>query len=81
VTHTRPVGATRDPELRARVLAKSERLLTALDCHQVHATFEAFDSRFQLMDRSPNELLADLADCWQYLIERDPRVIEWISAF
>ena len=81
VTHTRPVGAMRDPELRARVHAESERLLTAFDCHQVHTTFEAFDSRFELMDRSPNDLIADLADGWQYLIERDPRVVEWIDAF
>src|SRR5947209_13940316 len=32
VRHTRPVGAMRDPDLRARVHAESERLLAAFEC-------------------------------------------------
>jgi hypothetical protein len=81
VTHTRPVGAMRDPELRRRVHEESERLLSRFDCRQVHVTFDAFDSRFELMDRSSEQLLADLADGWRYLIERDSRLADWITAF
>jgi hypothetical protein len=81
VTHTRPVGAMRDAELRNRVLAESDRLLAAFGCQQVHATFGAFDSRFEPLDRSEDELLGDLTGGWQYLIDRDPRVLEWITAF
>jgi hypothetical protein len=81
VAHTRPVGAMRDLDLRSRVHAESERLLDTFECHQVHATFGAFDSRFVALDRSPEELLTELTDGWQYLIDRDPRILEWIAAF
>lgn len=81
VTHTRPVGAMRDPELRRRVHAESDRLLATFECHQVHTTFGAFDTRFASVEGSAQDLVTDLADGWQYLIERDPRVLEWIGAF
>jgi hypothetical protein len=81
VTHTRPVGAMRDPDLRMRVHAESERLLKTFECHQVHATFEAFDTGFQSLDHSPEQLVAELADGWGYLIDRDPRVLQWIVAY
>jgi hypothetical protein len=81
VTHTRPVGALRDPDLRGRVHAESDRLLAEFECNQVHVTFEAFDSQFEATNQSPDELLAELADGWQYLIDRDPRVVGWITAF
>ena len=81
VTHTRPVGAMRDPDLRRRVLAEGERLLSTFGCQQVHTTFGAFDSRFEPMDRSSEELLGDLTSGWQYLVDRDPRILEWIISF
>ena len=81
VTHTRPVGAMRDEELRRRVHAESDRLLAQFDCHQVHTTFGAFDREFEPVERTREELIVDLAQGWQYLIERDPRVLRWIAEF
>jgi hypothetical protein len=81
VTHTRPVGAMRDPDLRQRVHAESDRLLAAFGCAQVHTTFGAFDDRFEALDRTGDALVADLTAGWQYLIDRDPRVLKWIMAF
>src|SRR5947209_6981733 len=59
VTHTRPVGAMRDPDLRRRVHAESDSLLATFDCDEVHVTFRGFDSRFEPLDRSAEDLVAD----------------------
>jgi hypothetical protein len=81
VTHTRPVGAMRDAELRGRVHAESEKLLSEFGCQQVHTTFGAFDAQFEPLDGSSEELVSELITGWQYLIDRDPRVLQWITAF
>jgi hypothetical protein len=81
VTHTRPVGAMRDSELRERVHAESERLLSTFGCHQVHTTFDAFDESFTTLARSPEDLVPELSEGWRYLIDRDSRVTQWISAY
>jgi hypothetical protein len=81
VVHTRPVGEMRDAELRARVMAESDRILATGDCRQMHTTFGAFDSNLERMDGGPEQLLADLVDGWRYLIERDPRVLWWIVEY
>ena len=58
VLHTRPVGQMRDPELGARVLAESDKLLAEYDCRQTHVTYGAFDERSASVDLSPKALLA-----------------------
>ncbi len=79
--HTRPVGEMRDAELRRRVLAESDRLLDTFKCGQVHTTFGAFRSDLEPLALSPEDLLAELVRGWDYLIDRDPRVLAWIAEF
>jgi hypothetical protein len=81
VTHTRPVGRMRDPELGRRVLAESDRLLAQYGCAQRHTVFAMFDADLQPRELSPEELLAELVHGWDYLIERDPRILSWIVDF
>ena len=81
VLHTRPVGQMRDPELGRRVLEESDRILTANDCRQAHTTFAAFGADLKRLDLSPEQLLAEMIEGFRYLIERDPRVLDWITAF
>jgi hypothetical protein len=78
VTHTRPVGEMRDEELRRRVLAESDALFERYDCRQVHTTFEAIGEDLEPLDLTPEELLVELVRGWQYLIDRDPRLLPWI---
>lgn len=78
VLHTRPVGAFRDAELGRRVLAESDRLLHDHDCHQVHRVFEAIGSDLRPMPLDDTELMALLADGWQYLVPTNPAVLPWI---
>ena len=81
VVHTRPVGEMRDADLRARVMAESDRILEDDDCHQMHVTYGAFDSSLERVEMPPEQLLARLVDGWRYLIERDPRVLWWIADY
>lgn len=81
VAHTRPVGQMRDVELGRRVLAESDALFARHDCAQVHTTFGAFGEDLKRLELSPERLLVDLVEGWQYLIERDPRVLSWIVDF
>ncbi|HYF27027.1 MAG TPA: hypothetical protein VD931_14890 [Baekduia sp.] len=81
VTHTRPVGVMRDPDLRRRVLAESDALLERYDCRQEHVTFGAFDADLQPVELSPEQLLVELVQGADHLIERDPRVLSWIASF
>ncbi len=81
VTHTRPVGVMRDEDLRRRVIAESDALFAKYECEQVHATFGAFGPDLARLDLGPEALLAELAAGYDYLIERDPRVLHWIAEF
>jgi hypothetical protein len=81
VTHTRPVGVMRDPDLRRRVHEESDRLLERYGCRQEHVTFGAFGADGKRLDLRPERLLAELVDGYRPLIERDPRVLSWIAEF
>ena len=81
MSHTRPVGQMRDTDLRRRTLEESDRLQERYDCAQVHTTFGAFGEDLQPIDLTPEQLLVELVAGWQYLIERDPRVLSWIVDF
>jgi hypothetical protein len=81
VVHTRPVGEMRDAELKARVMDESDRILANGDCRQMHTTFAAFDSNLERLDIGPEQLLVDLVEGWQYLIDRDPRLLWWITEY
>src|SRR3712207_4259244 len=81
VTHTRPVGVMRDPDLRRRVHEESDRLLAKYECRQEHVTLGAFDESLTPLELRPEELLARLTDGWRTLIDRDPRVIAWLAGF
>jgi len=81
VRHTRPVGEMRDADLRRRVLAESDRLLDTFECRQVHTNFGAFGPELRPVELAPERLLAELVGGWTYLIERDPRVLAWITEF
>jgi hypothetical protein len=81
MTHTRPVGQMRDPELRRRIHDESDRLLREYDCAQVHTTFGAFGADLQPSELDPEQLLDELVRGWDYLIEHDPRILSWIVDF
>jgi Protein of unknown function (DUF707) len=81
VTHTRPVGCTRDTDLHRRNLDESDRLQARYDCKQFHATFGAFGPDLRPLDLTAEQLLVDEVAGWRYLIERDPRVLTWIVDF
>ncbi len=81
VSHTRPVGVMRDPDLSRRVHEESDRLLRTHDCRQEHVTFGAFDEDLRRLDHEPEELLARLVDGWRDLIDNDPRILWWIGSF
>jgi hypothetical protein len=81
VVHTRPVGQMRDPDLGRRVMDESDRILAGNDCRQIHATFGAFDSSLARVELEPVRLLSELVKGYEYLIERDPRVLWWIVEF
>ena len=78
VTHTRPIGQRRDDELARRMLDESDVILERYECRQVHATFGAFGADLRPLDLAPEALLAELVCGWQYVFERDPRVLAWI---
>jgi hypothetical protein len=79
VTHTRPVGVMRDVDLRRRVHEESDRLLARHGCGQEHVTFGAFDRDGAPVELPAERLLAELVDGYRPLIERDPRVLTWIT--
>jgi len=81
VIHTRPVGQMRDLELARRVHAESDAILAAGDCKQEHVTFGAFGPDLQALELTPERLLTEMVRGWQYLIERDPRVLAWIMEY
>jgi hypothetical protein len=81
VTHTRPIGQRRDDDLARRMMLESDAILERYDCDQVHATFGAFDAEMAPVELSPEELLVELVAGWQYVFERDPRVLAWIVSF
>jgi hypothetical protein len=80
VIHTRPVGQMRDAELARRVLAESDSILGQYGCEQMHATFGSFGPEPR-PDATPEGLLVDLVQGWQYLIDRDPRILAWIMDY
>jgi hypothetical protein len=77
VYHTRPVGSFRDPELGRRVMAESDELLQSYACSQVLTTFSGIDESLSDMPMSPDRLLVQLIDGWQYLLARDPAILRW----
>jgi hypothetical protein len=81
VSHTRPVGRMRDADLAERVQRESDAALAAYDCRQMHVTFGAFGPDLQRLDLTPEELLAGVLDGAAYLIDRDPRVRDWIACY
>lgn len=81
VVHTRPVGEMRDAELAARVHAESDAILAHYGCRQMHSTFGAFGPDNTRVEMSPEELLREVVKGWDYLIERDPRVLAWIMEY
>ncbi len=81
VIHTRPVGAVRDAELRRRVHEESDRLLERYDCRQEHVTLAAFGPDLARLDLSPERLLVEIVEGTKYLVERDPRLLAWITEF
>jgi hypothetical protein len=78
VLHTRPVGQVRDVALQRRVLGESDRILSKYACRQIHTTFAELGGPLALENDAPR-LLAELVTGWQYLIDRDPRVLAWIA--
>lgn len=78
VLHTRPVGQFRDAELALRVNEEADRIHRDEECRQQMVTFAGFGSDLQEVALSPDELVVALACGWQYLFQRDPKVLRWM---
>jgi hypothetical protein len=80
VLHTRPVGKFRDADLQQQVNEESDRIMVAYQCCLQTATFAGVGPDLQDMALEPEELLVKLVQGWDYLFERDPKVLHWIGA-
>ena len=78
VLHTRPVGQFRDAELARRVNEEADRIHRSEECGQHMVTFAGISSDLQNVSLSPDELLVALTAGWQYLFQREPKVLRWI---
>jgi hypothetical protein len=78
VLHTRPVGQFRDADLARRVNEESDCILRDNECGQQMVTFAGINSDLQTLQLNPDELLLSLAQGWQYLLQRDPKVLRWM---
>ncbi|MFC4170198.1 hypothetical protein [Teichococcus aestuarii] len=78
VLHTRAVGQFRDAELGRRVNEESDRILAEHECGQRMITFAGIDRDLRERQLSPDQLLVELVRGWQYLLDRDPRVLRWV---
>lgn len=78
VLHTRPVGQFRDAELARRVNEEADRIHRNEECGQHMVTFAGIRSDLQNVSLSPDELLVALTAGWQYLFQREPKVLRWI---
>ncbi len=81
VAHTRPVGRMYDEALRRRVFEESDAIFERYGCSQRHVTFAGFGADLRPLDLTPERLLAELVQGWDYLVERDPRVLAWAAEF
>lgn len=78
VLHTRAVGQFRDPELGRRVLAESDAIMAAHDCGQRMVTFAGIGDDLRDRTLTPDQLLAELVQGWDYLFARNPAALRWI---
>lgn len=78
VLHTRPVGMFRDAELGRRVLEESDRILSENECGQRMVTFAGIGPDGRDLPLDPDQLLVELIRGWQYLFDRNPRLLRWI---
>src|SRR4051812_29812236 len=81
VVHTRPVGQMRDLELAARVHAESDSILARYDCEQMHTAFGAFGPDLARLDLNAEQLLDQLVKGLRYLIDADPRILDWVTTY
>jgi hypothetical protein len=78
VLHTRPVGKLRDADLHRRLSEENDRILADYDCPSQMVTFAGVGADLKDMVLEPEQLLARLVQGWDYLFDRDPRVLRWI---
>jgi hypothetical protein len=79
VLHTRPVGQLRDPDLHRRLSEENDRILADNQVSLQMVTFAGIGADLQDMALSPDELLVELVQGWDYLLARDPRLLRWIG--
>jgi hypothetical protein len=78
VLHTRAVGQFRDPELSRRVMAESDEIMSRYACGQQMVTFAGVGADLATHNLNADALLSRLVSGWDYLIEREPKVLRWI---
>jgi hypothetical protein len=78
VLHTRAVGRMRDADLHRRLSKENDRILEAYQCGSEMVTFSGIGPDLQDMVLGPDELLVKLIRGWDYLFDRDPRLLRWI---
>jgi hypothetical protein len=78
VVHTRPVGMLRDADLQRQLSEENDRILAEYQCGLEMVTYAGIGPDLQDMDLSPEQLLVELVQGWDYLYAADPRVLHWI---
>jgi hypothetical protein len=79
VLHTRPVGKMRDADLHRRCSEENDLILADYQCPSKMVTFGGIGPDLQDMALGADELLVKLIQGWDYLFDRDPSLLRWIS--
>jgi hypothetical protein len=79
VLHTRPVGRLRDADLHRRLSAENDQILATHQCPSQMVTFAGIDEDLKDMVLTPDELLVRLVQGWDYLLDREPNLLRWIT--
>lgn len=78
VLHTRPVGRLRDADLHRRLSEENDRILEDHRCSSQMVTYAGIGPDLQDLPLGPDELLVRLVQGWDYLFEREPRLLRWV---
>ena len=79
VLHTRAVGQFRDADLSRRVLEESDAIQAKFGCRQEMTTFAGIGPDLQDLPLAGEELMVELVRGWEYLLDRSPNVLRWIT--
>ena len=72
------MGQLRDADLHRRLSEENDRILEDYRCSSQMVTYAGIGPDLQDMVLSPDELLVQLVRGWDYLFDREPRLLRWV---